>query len=225
MLAHVLVLHLLFARSPSAPTVHVLPPLELSRSLPALAQAEPAPWPEAASPVTYAAPAPRGRLTVVGYAGGLAGTLASDLVFGGMIALGFDNLSLFSNDSSGGWAALALAGAVGFLLVTPAATVWGAQKAEGFERPGLAYAVVFAVRLLGFLLAPAFPPILIVTELVAAPLAAAAIAASGRPIGWRAAPPPDFPEPEPEAEPRPDPAPGGSPISRQLCPDAAFALR
>lgn len=222
MLAQVLALHLTLLDPAAAPGVRVLPALALAAPLPALAQAgEPAA--EGGAPQgERAASQPRGNV-LAGYGGGLVGTVASDLVFVGMVALGLSNVSLFSGQrSDAAWGVLALTGALGFVFVTPAATVWGAQRAEGYERPGLAYAAVFAVRLAGFLVAGAFPPILLVSELVAAPLVAAAIAAGGRPIGQRAAPPPDFPdEPAPGAH----AGPGGPAPSRPLCPDAAFALR
>lgn len=224
MLAQVLALHLALLDPAATPGVHVLPPLELSRPLPALAQAEGAGAEDGAQQVERAVPPRRGNV-LAGYGGGLIGTVASDLVFVGVVALGLSNVSwgFFENRrSDDAWMVLALAGALGFVFVTPAATVWGAQRAEGRERPGLAYAAVFAVRLGGFLAAGAFPLIALVTELVAAPLVAAAIAAGGTPIGRRAAPPPDFPD---EPAPRLDTGPGGPPLSRPLCPDAAFALR
>jgi hypothetical protein len=224
MLAQVLALHLALLDPATAPGVHVLPPLELSGPGPGLAQAEgPPSSPGEPAPAERAAPARRGNV-LAGYGGGLVGTLASDLVFVGLVALGFANTYggfLDDGNPSGAWAVLVLAGATGFVFVTPAATVWAAQKAEGFERPGLAYAAVFGVRLLGFLAAQAAPAILLVTELVAAPLVAAIVAASGTPIGRRASPPPDFPD----EQPRPGAGPGGPPLSRPLCPDAAFALR
>ncbi len=237
MLAHVLALHLALLDPAAAPVVHVLPPLELSGPNPALADA-PAAAQGDASPADAAAakserPADAGPLeapaqprrgsVLAGYGGGLVGTVAADLVFVGIFALSASNVHFLSDSSSdGAWAVALVTSGIGLLFVTPVATVWGAQRAEGYERPGLAYAAVFAVRLAGFLAAAGFPPILLATELVAAPLVAAAVAASGTPIGRRAASPPDFPD---ESAPRPDAGPGGPPISRPLCPDAAFALR
>lgn len=227
MLAHALALHLALLDPLAAPEVHVLPPLALAAPLPALAQGEPAPPAEATAPPARAegARARRGSVSA-GYVGGLVGTVAADLLFGGMFVLGIVNTysGLFDyGDPSGGWLALAMAGAIGFTFVTPVATVVGAQRAEGHERPGLAYAAVFAVRLGGFLAAGVFPPIALVTELVLAPLTAAAVVSRGRPFGHEAAsPPPDFPD---EPAPRPDAGQAGATLSRPLCPDAAFALR
>ena len=127
---------------------------------------------------------------------------------------------LFGGDGNSGWATLALAGVTGFVFVTPTVMVWGAQKTTGRRAPGAAYAAAFALRLAGFLLAQSVPAIALVTELVAAPLAVAAIVANGALVEQRAAPPPDFPD-----EPAPLPGPAGPRISRPICPDAALALR
>lgn len=212
MLAHALALHLALLDPVAAPEVHLLPPLAL-----------------AAPPGAPASPSPsRAEGAGLGgtYAAALAGTLVSDLVFGGAFVLGvvnaFGDFGFFEGRrASLGWAVFAAVAATGFVFVTPAATVWAAQRvAGGGDRGGLAYLAVFAVRAVGFAVAAAFPPILIVTELVAAPLVAAAIVRSGarrpRPAG-----PPDFPgAPAPSAPPT-----GSPPLSRPLCPDAALAGR
>lgn len=220
MLVHALALHLAMLDPVAAPEVHLLPPLALAAP-PALTQSAPAPPAAPASP-------PRAEGAGLGgtYAAALAGTLISDLVFGGAFVLGvvnaFGDFGFFEGRrASLGWAVFAAAAATGFVFVTPAATVWAAQMVAGSgDRGGLAYLAVFAVRAVGFAVAAAFPPILIVTELVAAPLVAAAIVRSGarrpRPAG-----PPDFPD-----EPAPGASPTGSPpLSRPLCPDAALAAR
>ncbi len=221
MLAHALALQLLLAQPAPGPEVKVLPPLELGRARVALAQAE-------AEAVAAAAPAPEVALsrpwpsTARAYGGALLGGVVADAVFAGAFALavvGFEGEFYEDDDEAAGWALLGLTAAGGFAVVTPAAMVWGAQRATRSERRFWpAYGAAFGIRALGFIAAAAFPPVLLLTELVLAPYAAAVIVASGAPGAARPASPPVIPGPPSVPEPSPS-------LGAARCPDAALAFR
>ncbi|GAO02976.1 hypothetical protein [Anaeromyxobacter sp. PSR-1] len=158
--------------------------------------APPAP-PDTAPPGPGAAPAPAapdlsapppadapGPWRVYGAA--TAGAAASDVLFAGIFAIGmvqlFGDLWDGEASASAGGLTLALVGLGGFLAVTPAVTVWAAQRVAGRERTAAAYWACFGVRLLGFAAASAFPPVALATELVLAPWVASRIVMTGTPV-------------------------------------------
>lgn len=146
------------------------------------------------------------------YGAATAGAAASDLVFAGIFALGmvqlFGDLWGGEASASAGGLTLALVGLGGFVAVTPAVTVWAAQRVAGRERTAAAYWACFGVRLLGFAAASAFPPAALATELVLAPWLVSRIVMTGTPAAAPrpGVPPPGADGPAARARPLRDPA-------------------
>ncbi|ABC84017.1 hypothetical protein [Anaeromyxobacter dehalogenans] len=162
-----------------SPTVDVAPPAPAE-------VAPPGPGRTAAPDLSAPPPPPADRpgpWRVYGAAA--AGAAASDVLFAGIFAIGMVQLfgDLWDGEASAdaGGLTLALVGLGGFLAVTPAVTVWAAQRVAGRERTAAAYWACFGVRLLGFAAANAFPAATLATELVLAPWVVSRIVMSGAP--------------------------------------------
>ncbi|ACG75589.1 conserved hypothetical protein [Anaeromyxobacter sp. K] len=166
-----------------SPDVDVAPPAPPEVAPPGAAAA-PVP-PDLSAPPPVGAPGPW-RV----YGAAAAGAAASDVLFAGLFAIGMVQLfgDLWDGEASAdaGGLTLALVGLGGFLAVTPAVTVWAAQRVAGRERTLAAYWACFGVRLLGFAAASALPPAALATELVLAPWVVSRIVMAGAPV---AAPP------------------------------------
>ncbi len=209
MLALSLTVALLSSPAAPSPQARLVPLLALAGEGEPTPASQPPPAVSARPEPSLALTPPRGEVTWRGVLASSGFVLVSDLLIGAAALYVYAELldATFSGQGGGGGAGLLVALAAAWVFVPPFFAVIGAEGGLGKRGDrGAAYGVALAIRLGGLLFARIFPPAVLVTELVLAPLAATKLVADSAAeheaaraeAAARARSPASYAHPEPE---------------------------